>query len=237
MDRQQFNRATLGTTAATVGGPFAFTDLIAPTQSTPVPSVVGYAKICNAAQMLSSWDNIYGGGMIREAVMTQLRYCAELVNARCSEFVRADLVSAVGFFARVTGFMAFDAYAHDDARRMFRFALQCAKESGEWHLRAKVLSGMARQEIWCGDPDAGLTFEELARSRVMDQIQLASLVMVNGDPGEAAVIGGQALDTASIIRFRRVADDMRALCRFGEPPKRLTEVAELTHRIGSAVVV
>jgi hypothetical protein len=30
---------------------------------------------------------------------------------------------------------------------------------------------------------------------------------------------------------------MRESRRFGEPPKRLAEVTELTHRIGSAVVV
>ena len=341
VDRQQFIRAALGVGAATVAGPVAFADLITPTQPTPVPSVVGWAEVAevrNAAQAFAGWDARYGGGMIREAVVAQLRYCAELLNARCSERVRADLFSAVGVLARITGFMAFDACAHDDARRMFRFALQCAEESGDWHLRALVLSCMARQAIWCGDPDAGLTFIELAmvradrvtvteramlhtgraqalgklgrvqepaaavgiadeefsharpanddpvyvryydaarhagetgcalwdvavhghfiaearhrlstavtgrgeafaRTRVMAQIRLASLVMVTGDPGEAAVIGGQALGAASAIRSRRVADLMRELRRFGEPHKRLAEVAELTHRIGSAVVV
>lgn len=49
--------------------------------------------------------------------------------------------------------------------------------------------------------------EKFARARVVDQLKLASLVM------------------------------MRELRRFGEPYKRLAEVAELTHRIGSAVVV
>lgn len=77
---------------------------------------------------------------------------------------------------------------------------------------------------------------ELARGRVMDRVKLASLVMVTGDPAEAAVIGGQALDSASTIRSHRVADDMRDLRRFAEPHKRLPGVAELTHRIGSAVV-
>jgi hypothetical protein len=339
VDRQQFIRAALGTTAATVSGPFAFADLITPTQPTPVSSVVGQAEVAevrNAARAFSSWDALYGGGMIREAVVAQLRYCAELLNARCSERVRADLFSAVGFLAHVTGFMAFDAYAHDDARHMFRFALYCAEEAGDWHLRAKVLSSLARQAIWCGDPDAGLTYtelamvradrltateramlhtgrsralaklgrvqdaaaavgaadeefsharpandpdymryydaaqhagdtghalwdlavhghfitearhrlsmavighgEEFARACAISEIKLASLVMVTGDPCEAAVIGGQALDKASTIRSRRAADDMRDLRRFGEPHGRLTVVAELTHRIGSVVV-
>lgn len=339
--RQQFIRATLGAAAATGGGPFAFADLITPAQPTPVPSVVGYAEVAevrNAAQAFAGWDNRYGSGFLREAVVAQLGYCAELLDARCSEDVRADLFSAVGFLAHVTGWMAFDAYAHDDARRMYQFALYCAEESEDWHLRAKVLSCMARQAIWCGDPDAGLTLielamvrsdrltateramlhtdraralaklgrvqdaaaavgladeefsharpandpvtvhyydaavhagetgramwdvavhhghfitearhrlstavtahgEEFARARVMDQIKIASLVMVIGDPAEAAVIGGQALDAASTIRSRRAADFMRELRRFGEPHERLTVVAELAHRIGSVVVL
>ncbi|MDQ3763582.1 MAG: XRE family transcriptional regulator [Actinomycetota bacterium] len=341
VDRQQFIRTTLGATAATVGGgPFAFADLIGLIQPTPVPSVVGYAEVAevrNVARAFAGWDNRYGSGLLREAVVAQLRYCAELLNARCSERVRADLFSAVGDLAHVTGFMAFDACAHDDARRMFRFALHCAEESGDWHLRAFVLSITARQATWCGDPDAGLTLielamvradrltaterailhnsraralaklgriqdaaaavgladeefsharpandpahvrdydavahaeatgrtlwdiavhghfvaeardrlstaatgyrEERARGRVMSQIKLASLVMVTGDPDEAAVIGGQALDAASTIRSQRAADDMRELRRFSEPHQRLTAVAELTQRIGSAVVL
>jgi hypothetical protein len=71
----------------------------------------------------------------------------------------------VGYLGGVCGFMAFDAYAHDDARRMFAFGLSCAEESGDWHLRAKLLSHMARQAIWCGDPDTGLTNTELALVR------------------------------------------------------------------------
>jgi hypothetical protein len=340
VDRQQFIRAALGATVATTCGSFAFAELIAQTQPTPVPSVVGYsevAEIRSVARAFSSWDALYGGGVIREAVAAQLRYCVELLNARCSDRVRADLFSAVGYLAHVTGFMAFDALAHDDARRMFRFALQCAEESGDWHLRAKVLSSMARQAIWCGDPDAGLTFTELAmvrsdrltatersmlhtgraralaklgrvqdtaaavgaadeefshtrpandpeymhyydaaqhagdtghalwdvallghfttearhrlctavtghgqefaRARTMSQIKLASLVMVTGDPCEAAAIGGRALDAVSTMRSRRAADDMRDLRRFGEPHEQLAGVAELIHQIGAVVVV
>ncbi|MGH3549100.1 MAG: XRE family transcriptional regulator [Pseudonocardiaceae bacterium] len=340
VDCQQLIRAALGTTAGTVGGPFAFADLITLTQPTPVPAVVGHAEVAevrNAAAAFSGWDARYGGGLVREAVVAQLRYCVELLDARCTDHVRADMFSAVGYLAHVTGFMAFDAYAHDDARRMFRFALQCAEKAGDWHLRAKVLSSMARQAIWCGDPDAGLTFtelamvradrltateramlhtgraralaklarvqevasavgvaddefsharpvndpvymryydaaqhagdtghalwdvavhghfisearhrlstavtghgEEFARARAMSQIKLSSLVMLTGDPCEAAAIGGQALDATTTIRSRRAADDMRDLRRFGEPHERLTAVAELIHRIGSVVVV
>ena len=61
--------------------------------------------------------------------------------------------------------MAADDYAHDDARRMYRFALACAEEAEDWHLRAQVLCSMAFQASWCGDPDTGLAYTELALVR------------------------------------------------------------------------
>jgi hypothetical protein len=336
VDRQQFIRTGLG---ATVGG--SFVDLIGPTQPTPVPSVVGQAEVAevrNAARAFSELDYRYGGGMLREAVIAQLRYCAELLDARCSDQVRTDLFSAVGFLAHTAGFMAFDACVHDDARQMFRFALGCAEESGDWHLRARALSSMGKHAIRYGNPDTALTSIEsamvraerltaterailhtlrahalaklgrvqdaaravgvadeefsharptddpaasvrrydaarhageigrglwnvavhqghfvaeardrlstavtgfgagFARPLVIDQIKLASLVMATGDPSEAAMIGGQALDAMGTIRSQRAADDMRDLRRFAEPHERLPGVAELIHRIGSAVV-
>lgn len=340
VDRQQFIRAAVGVTAGAVLGRSTFADLITPTQPTPVPTVVGTAEVTEvraAATAFGSWDALYGGGLVREAVTAQLRHCVELLNARCSEHVRIQLFSAVGYLGHVTGFMAFDAYAHDDARRMFRLALSCAEEARDWHLRAKVLSSMARQAIWCGDPDGGLTFTELAlvradrltateramlhtararalaklglvqdtaravggaddefshrrsgndpawmtyydaaqhngdtghalwdtavaghfgtetrhrltlaatghdaihaRSRTISQIKLASLVMVTGDPAEAAVLSHQALDQSGTLRSRRAADDLRDLRRLAAPHKNMPAVAELTRRIGAAVVV
>jgi hypothetical protein len=168
IDRAHLLNAALRDTATAAAGQSTYAELITTTQPTPVPAVIGMAEaleVRNAASAFEGWDALYGGGLVREAVTAQLRYCAQLLGARCSERVRAELFSAVGYLSHVTGFMAFDAYAHDDAQRMFRFALSCAEESGDWHLRAKVLSSLARQAIWCGDPDAGLTFTELALVR------------------------------------------------------------------------
>lgn len=166
VNRSEFLRATLGVTAGALVAPLAQTLLTR--QPSPVPSVVGQVhinQVRTAAKLFGNWDHTYGGGLVREAVTAQLNYSAGLLNARCPEKLRGDLFGAVGFLGHTSGFMAFDAYAHEDARRMFRFALACAKESGDWHLRAKVLSSMARQEVWCGDPNAGLTLVELAMVR------------------------------------------------------------------------
>jgi hypothetical protein len=121
VDRQQFIRATIG---ATAGGPFTFTDLIALAKPTPVHSVVGHvevAEVCNAARAFAGWDNRYGGGLLREAAVAQLRYCAELLNARCSENVQADLFSRVHALAKL-GRVQDTAYAVGVADEEFSHA-------------------------------------------------------------------------------------------------------------------
>lgn len=122
-------------------------------------------QIRAAARVFAGWDHIYGGGLAREAVLAQLRWSAGLLDATCPVELQANLLSAVGYLGHTCAFMAFDAYAHEDARRIFRFALGCAEHAGDWHLRAKILSSMARQAIWTGQPDEGLTLTEHALVR------------------------------------------------------------------------
>ncbi|WP_234995848.1 hypothetical protein [Streptoalloteichus hindustanus] len=73
------------------------------------------------------------------------------------------------------------------------------------------------------------------RSRAISQTKLASLVMVAGDPVEAASIGMAALDAAGTIRSRRAADDLLALRDFATRHRRTVEVEELRHRIRTVV--
>lgn len=73
--------------------------------------------------MFESWDFTHGGRLAREAVLAPLRWSAGLLDATCPAQLRAELFSAVGYLADVAGFIAFDADAHEEARRVFRFAL------------------------------------------------------------------------------------------------------------------
>jgi hypothetical protein len=141
--------------------------------------------------------------LVREAVAAQLRHSAELLNARCPERLRGDLFSTVGSLGHTAGFMAFDAYAHDDAMRMFQFALACAEDAGNWHLRAKVLSSMARQAIWRGDPDGGLTLVELAMVRA-DRLTPTERAMLLSARARALAKMHRVQDTATTIGM---ADD------------------------------
>ena len=170
VNRLDFLRAAALIGAGSFLTPTTF-DILAPAEPTPVPSRIGRDEIEHirtAAQMFSGWDHAYGGGFVREAVMAQLRWSARLLDTGAAEPVRVELQEAVGHLAHVTAFMAFDAYAWRDADGIFKFALACAEASGNPHLRAKVLSSMARMAIWRGNFDLGMSYADLGLDRAVD---------------------------------------------------------------------
>ncbi|MGH3902314.1 MAG: XRE family transcriptional regulator, partial [Pseudonocardiaceae bacterium] len=164
MDRKQFlcSSTALGVSALALGPVAA---LLAASEPTPVPLRVGATDIEQtriATQVFKSWDSAYGGGLTRDAVLAQLRWSAGLLNAICPDRLRPELFSAVGSLALTAGYIAFDANAHDEARRLYHFALGCAEQAGDWHLRVDVLENMAFQAILTRRPDEGLTLTQQA---------------------------------------------------------------------------
>ncbi|WP_198663333.1 hypothetical protein [Jiangella endophytica] len=335
--RQEFLRAAFVGVGGLLASPSTLLDLLAPLRPSDAPKRVGRGEIeqvRGAADLLVSWGHSHGGAGVREAANAQLRWFGQLLNAQATPEVRVELHEAVGLLGHATAHMAFDACAYDDARQIFKFALACSEEVGSWHLRAKVLSSLARQEIWRGEPDAGLTYAELAlvrsdrltateqamlhtararalaklgrhqdtlravgqadeafahtdpagdppwmgyydaaqhagdtghalfdltvqghgteaaarlltavdghtagyaRSRAMSQTKLASLTMAVGDPGEAARIGLAAVADAGRLRSRRAAMDLAELRTYAGRHAGVPEVAELRHRLTTAL--
>ncbi|MGH3887431.1 MAG: XRE family transcriptional regulator [Pseudonocardiaceae bacterium] len=335
VDRRQFLHTAPGLGALAALGPVAA--LLEGGEPTPIPHRIGATEIeqiRTATQVFESWSGTYGGGLVREAVMGQLRWSAGLLEATCPARLRPELFSAVGYLAKTSGFMAQDANAQEEARRVYRFAVFCAEQAGDWPLRAEILSSMAKQEILIGQPDDGLTLAEqalvradrltptgrallhadrgraLAKMRRVSEaltaigtadehfahftpdneppvmsyynterhglltghplvdlailgrdpgeatdrltaavagftntdvtcpraiglIKLAILMMVTGDPLQAAAIGHAALDLAGTIRSHRATEELRELARYAAAHQHLDEVAHLRQRIGT----
>ncbi|MGH8920170.1 MAG: XRE family transcriptional regulator [Actinomycetes bacterium] len=201
MDRQHFLRAGLGASATAMNGPAALVALLVPTQPTQVPSVVSNDHIAGvraSAEEFKGWDRRYGGGLMREAATAQLRYCAELLNAHCPESIEAELLTAVGSFAETAGYMAYDDFAYEDAQRAYRFALACAEEAGDWHLRAQVLCSMAELVSWCGDPDTALAHTESALIRANRLTATERALLHNSRARDLARLG-EAQDAVSAV--------------------------------------
>ncbi len=201
VDRQQFiHTATgLGVGALVLEGPVAA--LLKTTEPTPVPRRIGATEIEQVratTTVFTGWDFTYGGGLARDAVMGQLRWSAGLLDAICPDRLRPELFSAVGALAHRAGCMAFDVCAHEDARRVFRFALACAEKAGDWHLRAYVLDCMALQAIRTGRPDEGLTWADQALVRA-DRLTATGQTMLHTTRARA------------LAKMRRVSETLTAV--------------------------
>jgi len=205
VDRRNFLTASAGAGAAALAATPVLNFLAALNQAA-LPAEVrpgDIEQVRSAARLFTGWSHAYGGGIVREAVIAQLRWSAELLEASCPERLRPELFSAVGDLSGVAGFMAFDAYAHDDANRMFVFGLSCAEEAGDWHLRARLLTNMARQATWCDDPETGLTRTELALVRP-DRLAASELAWVHAGRARA------------LARLGRVQEAHRAILQADE---------------------
>jgi hypothetical protein len=167
VDRRSMIRGAMamGGVLAVGGSPAA---LLQGLQPATAPASIGrdhVDQVRRAAETFDRMDIEHGGGMVREAATAQLRWSARLLDSRCPASLRPELFGAVAYLAYVCGFMAFDDIVLDDADRLYRFALQCAEENGDWSLRAVILHGMSCKEAWFGDPDAALTYADQALVR------------------------------------------------------------------------
>ncbi|PZF79832.1 hypothetical protein C1I92_29185 [Jiangella anatolica] len=199
--RQEFLRAAFVGVGGLLASPSTLLDLLAPLRPSDAPKRVGRSEIeqvRGAADLLVSWGHSHGGAGVREAANAQLRWFGQLLGAQATPEVRVELHEAVGLLGHATAHMAFDSCAYDDARQIFKFALACSEEVGSWHLRAKVLSSMARQEIWRGEPDLGLTYAELALVR-SDRLTATEQAMLHTARARALAKLGRYQDTMRAV--------------------------------------
>jgi transcriptional regulator with XRE-family HTH domain len=165
--RQAFLRALAATVAGmAVGDPAA--EAVGRATTGDTPSRVGdteVQQVNHAINLFGEWQDLYGGGICKEAIAGQVKWATTLLDASATDRVKNDLYRSVGFLVDVAGWGAFDAGYHDAARQYFRLSLSCAEQADDWGLRANVLSDMARQAIYVGTPDDGLSLIELAQVR------------------------------------------------------------------------
>ncbi|WP_245717414.1 XRE family transcriptional regulator [Nocardia jejuensis] len=223
VNRQGFLRVA----TVTVASPAALLDALTAIRPTPIPSIVGIdeiEQIRKAAKVFSSID-ASGGGVVREAVLAQVRYAIGLLNTTCDPKYRDSLHSAVGYLTHTAAFMAFDRYEHDDARTMFSLALTCAEAGNDWHLRAKIHSSAARQSIWCKEPDDGLTAVGLAFTRP-DRLTATERAMLHTTHARALAKLGRVQETLAAIGR---ADDEFAHANPSEDPPWMTYYGAAQH--------
>ncbi|MFF1420619.1 helix-turn-helix transcriptional regulator [Streptomyces sp. NPDC058280] len=172
-------------------------------------------QVSAAATAISGLDNtLGGGGMVRNVASRAMQWSAGLLQVDCAEHLRADLFASVSRLGIVVGASAFDSYHHDEATKTFKFAADCAEEAGDWHLRAKTYSFLARQAVWIGAPDDGLTYAEkgLVRS---DRLTATEQAMLHTARARAFGKMGNVRDTMAAVG---AADEAFTRARPSEDP-------------------
>ncbi|WP_435060468.1 helix-turn-helix domain-containing protein [Streptomyces sp. bgisy060] len=181
--------------------PLNFTDAFAPADLS-LPTTVNPShidQVLAVASAISGMDNeLGGGGVVRDVAARAMQWSAGLLQAQFPKHLQTDLFAAVSRLGIVVGASAFDAYHHDEATQTFRFAADCAEEAGDWHLRAKTYSFLARQAVWIGAPDDGLTYAEkgLVRS---DRLTATEQAMLHTARARAFGKMGNVRDTMAAV--------------------------------------
>jgi hypothetical protein len=174
-------RAVLAIGGLAALAPLNLVGLLTPTMALPLPRRISPSEISqllDIADSLQWWDNSYGGGgMVGQLASNAMRWGVGLLSVDCPEPLRPDFLAAIARLGLVAGACQFDILEHESAETAFRIAVECAEEGLDWHLRAKGYSLLARQAVWTGQADNGLTYAEkgLVRSDRLTATEQAML--------------------------------------------------------------
>lgn len=109
------------------------------------------AVIEHSANVFRRWDNEFGSGMRRKAVVGQLSEAAGLLNGPFqNEQAARQMFAAVADLAQLAGWMSYDLQLHATAQHYFLLGMHLAKDAGDRPQVARMLYCLARQMIDLG---------------------------------------------------------------------------------------
>jgi len=184
---------TAAVAAIAAGGPLGepISRALAALGHADTPSRVGLTDVVQVEQteaMFTTWDLRFGGGLAREMAGTQLRWATRLLDAAMSDTVRTRLHSAVGSLAERAAWSSFDAGRHHPARTLFKLALYAATEADDADLRAHILSDIATQQLYLGQPGECVKIIRMAQGD--DRISPAVRFVLHGVTARAYGVAG-----------------------------------------------
>lgn len=93
-----------------------------------------------ATNVFRRWDNEFGSGMRRKAVIGQLNEAAGMLNGPFQhERIARRLFSAVADLAQLAGWMSYDLQLHTTAQRYYLLGMHLAKDAGDRPQVARML--------------------------------------------------------------------------------------------------
>lgn len=141
---------------------------LAPEHEPPARAPVGsigteeIERIEQAARLFRQWDDHFGGGLRRKAVVGQLNEVADLLRDSHPAGVARRLFRVMAHLAETAAMMSWDSGMQATAQRYYILALRASKEAEEYAFGANILASMARQLLYMGRPDDALELIRLA---------------------------------------------------------------------------
>jgi len=127
---------------------------------------VGYQEveqIENAARIFRDWDDQFGGGLRRKAVVGQLNEVADLLRDSHPVEIRRRLFGAMAQLSETAAIMSWDSGHQALAQRYYALSLRASKTAGDRAFGANVMAAMARQLLYLGHTGDALELVRLAQ--------------------------------------------------------------------------
>lgn len=118
----------------------------------------------HAAVVFREWDDQFGGGLRRKAVVGQLNEVADLLRDSQPVELRRRLFAVMAKLSETSAIMSWDSGHQGLAQRYYVTAFRSARSAEDWAFGANILAGMARQMLYLGRPSDALELVRIAQS-------------------------------------------------------------------------
>ncbi|MBK1784488.1 helix-turn-helix transcriptional regulator [Prauserella sp. ASG 168] len=180
------------TMGAAVFGPASDAWAASPAR-TPAPGRIGMTDVRQveaATRALRSLDYQYGGGFCRDAVVAQLSWGQQMLQASGAELVKSRLYVALADLHSLAGWTSFDIGLIDSARGHFANALDLAKQGENHPLVANILYRMGRVYLHQEAPNDALKLFQLGQIAAQESgSELAVAVLCANEAWAYAMMG------------------------------------------------
>ncbi|MBB3049575.1 transcriptional regulator with XRE-family HTH domain [Prauserella isguenensis] len=160
---------------------------------TPAPGRIGVTDVRQveaATRALRALDYQYGGGFCRDAVVAQLSWGQQMMQASTTDGVRSRLFVALADLHSLAGWTSFDTGLIDSARGHFANALNLAKQGDNHPLVANILYRMGRVYLHQEAPNDALKLFQLGQIAAQESgSELAVAVLCANEAWAYAMMG------------------------------------------------
>lgn len=199
---------------------------------------IGYQEIEEierVALIFRAWDDQFGGGLRRKAVVGQLNEVANLLTEPHPQEIARRLQGTMAQLSETAAVMSWDSGEQALAQRYYILALRSAQLAGDTPFVATVLAGMARQLLYLDRPADALELVRLALDRLVGQGTPAVSAMLHTREAWAYARQGR------ISAFRRAMDKAEEAfaekaCTFEPPWIEYFDAAELNGTMGGRLL-